>query len=186
MTGKLLASIGMIVTTGYMWAFETEVVNYGDWKLGKRENAIISSVCSFAVALGLALGGVVPGYFLKFIGFNASLKMQTASTLHGILTMQLLLPLIFIIAGMILFIFYPITDSSMNKMSAEIDARNKRLNKNKRSKTSQSIQENLRGGWLMKNYQLLCYERDPWNDEGYDAKLSHSMHLGISQNGSSL
>jgi len=36
----------------------------------------------------------------------------------------------------------------------------------------------------MKNYQLLCYERDPWNDEGYDAKLSHSMHLGISQNGS--
>jgi len=126
MTGKLLASIGMIVTTGYMWAFETEVVNYGDWKLGKRENAIISSVCSFAVALGLALGGVVPGYFLKFIGFNASLKMQTASTLHGILTMQSLLTLIFIIAGMILFIFYPITDSSMNKMSAEIDARNKK------------------------------------------------------------
>jgi len=54
------------------------------------------------------------------------LKMQTASTLHGILTMQSLLPLIFIIAGMILFIFYPITDSSMDKMSAEIDARNKK------------------------------------------------------------
>lgn len=35
----------------------------------------------------------------------------------------------------------------------------------------------------MKNYQLLCYERDPWNKEGYDAKLSHSMHLAIAQNG---
>ena len=123
MTGKLLASVGMIVTTGYMWAFETEIVNYGEWKTGKRENAIISSVCSFAVALGLALGGVVPGYFLKFIGFDANLKMQAAGTLHGILTMQSLLPIIFIVAGMILFSFYPITDSSMNKMSKEIDER---------------------------------------------------------------
>ncbi|MCW3778146.1 MFS transporter [Levilactobacillus namurensis] len=124
MTGKLLASVGMIVTTGYMWAFETEIVNYGEWKTGKRENAIISSVCSFAVALGLALGGVVPGYFLKFIGFDAALKTQAAGTLHGILTMQSLLPIIFIVISMILFSFYSITDSSMDKMSREIDERN--------------------------------------------------------------
>lgn len=129
MTGKLLASVGMIVTTGYMWAFETEIVNYGEWKTGKRENAIISAVCSFAVALGLALGGVVPGYVLNSIGFDANLKMQTAGTLHGILTMQSLIPIIFIVVGMILFLFYPITDKSMNQMSKEIDERKQQTTK---------------------------------------------------------
>jgi hypothetical protein len=33
----------------------------------------------------------------------------------------------------------------------------------------------------MGDYRLLCYERDPWNDAGYDAKLSHSMHLALAK-----
>lgn len=33
----------------------------------------------------------------------------------------------------------------------------------------------------MEDYRLLCYERDPWNDAGYDAKLSHSMHLALAK-----
>ncbi|MBP2630359.1 MAG: transporter [Firmicutes bacterium] len=126
MVGKLLTSVGMIVITGYMWAFQTEAVNYGEWKTGKRENAIISSVCSFTVAAGMAIGGVIPGYILNWIGFDASIAMQSATTLQGITMMQSIIPTIFIILGMIVFAFYPITDQSMNQMSKEIDDRKAR------------------------------------------------------------
>ncbi|MDM8220154.1 MULTISPECIES: MFS transporter [Limosilactobacillus] len=123
MTGKLLTSMGMIVVTGYMWAFEPEVVNYGEWKTGKRENAIISSVCSFAVALGMAIGGVIPGYVLKLIGFSASKSVQSAHTLHGILMLQSIIPIILIIIGIFIIIKYPINDALMNRMNKEIDER---------------------------------------------------------------
>lgn len=33
----------------------------------------------------------------------------------------------------------------------------------------------------MNEYRLLCYERDPWNNAGYDTKLSHSMHLALAR-----
>lgn len=123
MTGKLLTSMGMIVVTGYMWAFEPEVVNYGEWKTGKRENAIISSVCSFAVALGMAIGGVIPGYVLKLIGFSASKSVQSAHTLHGILMLQSIIPIILIIIGIFIITKYPINDALMNRMNKEIDER---------------------------------------------------------------
>lgn len=33
----------------------------------------------------------------------------------------------------------------------------------------------------MNEYRLLCYERDPWNNAGYDTRLSHSMHLALAK-----
>lgn len=123
MLGKLFTSMGMIVVTGYMWALEPEVVNYGEWKLGKRENAIISSVSSFAVAFGMALGGVIPGYVLKMIGFNAKFTEQSEDTLHGILMMQSVIPIFLILISIVVISQYPINDTLMNKMNKEIDAR---------------------------------------------------------------
>ncbi|MCP0887026.1 glycoside-pentoside-hexuronide (GPH):cation symporter [Ligilactobacillus sp. WILCCON 0076] len=124
MFGKLLASLGMIVTTGYMWAFVPEITNYGEWKTGKRENAIISSTYQFAVAIGLAIGGVIPGYILQAVGFNANLSVQSANAMSGILWIMCYIPALLILLSMGLIQMYPITDKLMNQMNIEIDAQN--------------------------------------------------------------
>ncbi|MBD5807330.1 MFS transporter [Limosilactobacillus walteri] len=123
MLGKLLASLGMIVTTGYMWSFVPEITNYGEWKTGKRENGIISSIYQFAVAVGMAIGGVIPGYVLQIVGFNAKLTTQSAMALNGIGLIMSVIPSILIVISMIVMQMYPITDKLMDQMNQEIDAR---------------------------------------------------------------
>lgn len=123
MIGKLLASMGMIVTTGYMWSFVPEITNYGEWKTGKRENGIISSIYQFAVALGMAIGGVIPGYILQGTGFNAKLATQSASALSGIGMLMCVVPAVLIVISMVVMQMYPITDELMNRMNKEIDER---------------------------------------------------------------
>lgn len=141
MTGKLLASLGMIVTTGYMWAFVPEITNYGEWKTGKRENGIISSMYQLAVAIGMAIGGVIPGYILQAVGFNAKLATQSAGAMHGIGMIMSIVPAILIVISMVLIQMYPITDDLMNKMNREIDAR----------KANDGAAEQLRGVFNEKN-----------------------------------
>lgn len=125
MFAKLCASLGMIVTTGYMWAFVPEITNYGEWKTGKRENGIISSTYQFAVAIGLAVGGVIPGYVLSAVGFNAKLTTQTAGAMNGILWIMCYIPAILIIVSMVVIQMYPINDKLMDQMNVEIDAQKK-------------------------------------------------------------
>ena len=69
---QFIKSTGIIVATGYMWALIPEVISYGEYTHGKRIAGIVNALTGIFYKAGMALGGVVPGLVLYYVGFNGS------------------------------------------------------------------------------------------------------------------
>jgi len=122
---QFIKSTGIIVATGYMWALVPEVVSYGEWKSGKRIAGIVNALTGIFFKLGMALGGVVPGAVLAFVGFDASLDKQTPFAEQGILWLVCVIPAILLLLSMWIISKYELEDDVIDKINKEIEARHK-------------------------------------------------------------
>lgn len=122
-TGRTIEAAGVTLSTGFQWALVPQVITYGEWKTGKRENGIINAIVGFFFKFGMALGGVIPGYVLAAYGFVAN-HQQTARSLFGIRMTTTIIPIIVTIFAMVVFAFYKLTDEKIEKMNNEIQRRN--------------------------------------------------------------
>ncbi len=82
---------------GFMLVFITvllsEVVDYGEYKLGTRNESILFSMQTFVVKFGGAFSGFLSGIGLTVIGFVAN-QQQSAGTMTGMKIIMILLPAI--------------------------------------------------------------------------------------------
>ena len=82
---------------GFMLVFITvllsEVVDYGEYKLGTRNESILFSMQTFVVKFGGAFSGFLSGIGLTVIGFVAN-QQQSAGTMAGMKIIMILLPAI--------------------------------------------------------------------------------------------
>ncbi|MCC4435263.1 MFS transporter [Limosilactobacillus reuteri] len=122
-TGRTIEAAGVTLSTGFQWALVPQVITYGEWKTGKRENGIINAIVGFFFKFGMALGGVIPGYVLAAYGFVAN-HQQTVRSLFGIRMTTTIIPIIVTIFAMVVFAFYKLTDEKIEKMNNEIQRRN--------------------------------------------------------------
>lgn len=80
---------------GFMLVFITvllsEVVDYGEYKLGTRNESILFSMQTFVVKFGGAFSGFLSGIGLTVIGFVAN-QQQSAGTMAGMRIIMLLIP----------------------------------------------------------------------------------------------
>lgn len=102
---------GILLFTGQafiqllMLMFLTDTVEYGQWKLGRRNESITFSVQPFINKIGGALGNGIVGVTLIISGINAAATPADV-TESGLLIMKLamlILPLIFIALGYIIY-----------------------------------------------------------------------------------
>jgi len=122
---QFIKSTGIIVATGYMWALVPEVVSYGEWKSGKRIAGIVNALTGIFFKLGMALGGVVPGAVLAFVGFDATLDKQTPFAEQGILWLVCVIPAVLLLLSMWIISKYELEDDVIDKINKEIEARSK-------------------------------------------------------------
>ena len=122
---QFVKSTGIIVATGYMWALVPEVVSYGEYKTGKRIAGIVNALTGIFFKLGMALGGVVPGAVLAFVGFDAKLDQQTPFAEQGILWLVCVIPAILLLLAMWIISKYELEDDVIDKINAEIEARHR-------------------------------------------------------------
>ena len=82
---------------GFMLVFITvllsEVVDYGEYKLGTRNESILFSMQTFVVKFGGAFSGFLSGIGLTVIGFVAN-QQRSAGTMTGMKIIMILLPAI--------------------------------------------------------------------------------------------
>lgn len=82
---------------GFMLVFITiilsEVVDYGEYKLGTRNESILFSMQTFVVKFGGAFSGFLSGIGLTIIGFVAN-QEQSGGTMMGMRIIMILLPAI--------------------------------------------------------------------------------------------
>lgn len=111
MSMLFIGAAGILLFTGQafiqllMLMFLTDTVEYGQWKLGRRNESITFSVQPFINKIGGAIANGIVGVTLIVSGINAA-KTPNDVTDSGLLIMKLamlILPLIFIVIGYIIY-----------------------------------------------------------------------------------
>ncbi|NLZ73554.1 MAG: MFS transporter, partial [Bacteroidales bacterium] len=126
LVAQFVKSTGVIVATGYMWALVPEVISYGEYTTGKRISGIVNALTGIFFKAGMALGGVVPGFVLAFVGFDEKNTIaQSAFAQHGILWLVAIIPSILLLLAMFIISKYELEDDVIDKINMEIEKRNK-------------------------------------------------------------
>lgn len=120
---QFIKSTGIIVATGYMWALVPEVISYGEYTHGKRISGIVNALTGIFYKAGMALGGVVPGLVLAFVGFNSELEVQSYSAQQGILWLVAVIPAALLLLAMFIISRYELDDERIDEINAEIERR---------------------------------------------------------------
>jgi len=101
----ILLFIGEAFIQLLMLMFLTDTVEYGQWKLGRRNESITFSVQPFINKIGGAIANGIVGVTLIISGINAA-ETPDDVTDSGLLIMKLamlILPIVFIVAGYIIY-----------------------------------------------------------------------------------
>jgi glucuronide carrier protein len=106
-----------------MWALEADTVEYGEWKTGVRTEGITYALFSFTRKLGQAVGGAIAAYAIAFGGYVGGAATQSQSALDSIRYASGLIPVAFILLGILIFYRYPLTERTFTAVVAETQAR---------------------------------------------------------------
>ncbi|MDL2291667.1 MFS transporter [Bacteroides sp. OttesenSCG-928-F21] len=124
LVAQFIKSTGIIVATGYMWALVPEVISYGEHVTGKRISGIVNALTGIFYKAGMALGGVVPGFVLAFVGFDEKNSVsQSAFAEQGILWLVAVIPAILLFLAMFVISKYELSDKMIDKINLEIEER---------------------------------------------------------------
>ncbi|MDE0861628.1 MAG: MFS transporter [Akkermansiaceae bacterium] len=105
-----------------VWAIYTDVVDFGEWKFGRRTTALTFAAAMFVQKAGLALGGWTVGILLAFYGFEANVAQSESST-EGILLMFSVIPGVLTLLTAIVLLWYKLTDDEVDKIAVELGER---------------------------------------------------------------
>ena len=120
---QFIKSTGIITATGYMWALVPEVISYGEFTSGKRIAGIVNALTGIFFKAGMALGGVVPGLVLAWVGFNADAAKQTPLAEQGILWLVCVIPAVLLLLAIWIISKYELSDEKMDEINKAIEAR---------------------------------------------------------------
>lgn len=124
LAAQFVKSTGVIVATGYMWALVPEVISYGEHITGRRISGIVNALTGIFFKAGMALGGVVPGFVLAFVGFDERNPVsQSPFVEQGILWLVAIIPAILLILAMFIISKYELEDDVIDRINMEIEAR---------------------------------------------------------------
>lgn len=118
-----LYGVGLAAVNTLMWALEADTVEYGEWRTGVRTEGTTYAVFSFTRKVGQAVGGAAAAYGLGFVGYVAQQKVQSQATQDGIRYIAGFVPAFFILVGVLIMVFYPLTETRFKAMVAEVAAR---------------------------------------------------------------
>ncbi len=122
---QFVKSTGIIVSTGYMWALVPEVISFGEYTHGKRISGIVNALTGIFYKAGMAMGGVVPGLVLAFVGFDKGAQAQSIFAQQGILWLVAVIPIAALLIMLSMFIIsrYELDDARIDAINAEIESR---------------------------------------------------------------
>lgn len=97
-------------------------IDYGEWKTGRSQAGMVSSIYGLSITFGSAVGGFFLGVLLDASGYVAN-TVQTPSALNNMLMLALIMPAALAIAQFLVQSFWKITDAKQTEMLHEINER---------------------------------------------------------------
>lgn len=99
----------------------SDSIEYGAWKLGRRQEGVAASMLSFGVKISTAICGSVGVLLLAAVGYVAGAE-QTDATKTGINIVVNLIPMVIAILSMIPLIFYKLSPKKVEEIREDLDA----------------------------------------------------------------
>lgn len=99
----------------------SDSIEYGDWKLGRRQEGIAASMLSFGVKVATAICGSAGVLLLSAVGYVPNAE-QTEAARTGINMVVNLLPAVLGVISIIPMLFYKLTPKKVAEIRAELDA----------------------------------------------------------------
>ena len=107
--------LGLGIFSMVSWALITDVIDYSEIKVGRREDGSIYALYSFARKLGQAASAGLTGALLSAIGYNETNAFEEG-VLNGIFNISTLVPALgFGLLGLILWFWYPLHKRQVDK-----------------------------------------------------------------------
>ncbi|MFC3039350.1 glycoside-pentoside-hexuronide (GPH):cation symporter [Virgibacillus xinjiangensis] len=118
-----LGMLGINIPNMLVWAFISDVIDYGEWQTGVRQEGTTYSLYSFMRKLSQAVAGFVGGIGLSLIGYVPNAE-QTPGTLTGIEVLMVLVPAISCIICFIIFKYgYKLNDKMFEQINEDLAAK---------------------------------------------------------------
>jgi len=103
-----------------------DVVDYSEWKTGRRITGVIYATILFGLKSGLSLGGAMAGWLLSAFGYRAN-AAQTPHALEGIRMTISLFPSIFFGIVIVCLVSYNIGKSLNIQIQDELADRRRKF-----------------------------------------------------------
>ena len=111
-------------------AMIADTIEYGEWKTGQRNEAMITSTRCFVTKCVGALASMLVLSFIGLTGFVPQAAEQTIGALNGFHFLYALLPAIVMILAVAPMLFYKLTEKRHAEIIAELAARKASKDKN--------------------------------------------------------
>lgn len=130
--GRIFAlQIGISVAAGavlpLLWSMYADIVDYEEWRSGRRPAGLIFSSSSMSQKLGWALGGAVTGWLLSAFGYSETAAVQGEDAICGLRLMMSYLPAAACAAACVAAALYPLGRRRMDEISAALAERREEL-----------------------------------------------------------
>ena len=131
-TGAVMAGFGVSVAYLIPWSMIPDVIELDELNTGQRREGIFYSFMVLLQKIGLALAIFLVGQALEFSGFveripGEAIPIQPESALLAIRIAIAPLPTVFLIVGLVLTYFYPITKEVHANIRLQLQARKKEI-----------------------------------------------------------
>jgi glycoside/pentoside/hexuronide:cation symporter, GPH family len=104
---EYIRALAFAPTIPLLWAMFADVVDFAEWKTGRRTTGVIYATIMFGLKAGLSLGGAMAGWILALYGYKANM-VQTPTALMGIRLTVSVYPAIFFLIVVLTMFFYKI------------------------------------------------------------------------------
>jgi glycoside/pentoside/hexuronide:cation symporter, GPH family len=121
---EYVRALAFAPTIPLLWAMFADVVDYAEWKTGRRTTGVIYATIMFGLKAGLSLGGAMAGKLLKLYGYVPNVS-QTAQALLGIRLTISVYPAFFFFIVVVCMFFYKIGKKLNIQIQDELAERRK-------------------------------------------------------------
>lgn len=111
-----------------VWSMYADTADYSEWKNGRRATGLVFSAASMSQKIGASIGMFIVGWILALYGYKAGVE-QTVVTQQGIRMMLSIFPAIGAFLAAFFIFIYPLKDSFLAKIEAELEERRKSAEK---------------------------------------------------------
>lgn len=121
--GNALMMMGVAPLAVFFPLFLYDIMDYGQWKSGKRVEGVIAVFPGFANKVAGGLSVSIGAFILDAAGYNGKLAVQSASAMHAIeLCFNILPAILMAITAAFMILFYNI-DKFMPEVKKDLEAR---------------------------------------------------------------